>query len=146
MTANGNPYANVHPLIYTPVYETDQFQTFGRNKNSCFSNNAYVTTGWIPTKKECDKAKLMLQAIYKTYGDVFILVNDNNNLVSKPLKELWAFPKSYARAFYPDALVDFDKYSSQLIKDYGRYGFREAKIANLKKKLIMEKKKNLLSK
>lgn len=146
VTPKGNPYSNVHPLIYTPVYETDQFKTFGRNKTSCFANNAYITTGWIPSVTDCAKAKLMLNHIYKFDGDIQILVNDNGTLIAKPLKSLWMYPKSFARRSYPDALSNSSKFSSDLIKDYGPYGFREAKIANLKQKLIMEKKKNLLSK
>lgn len=146
VTPKGNPVTNVHPLIYTPIYETDQFQTFGRNKESCFANNAYITTGWIPTKRDCTKAKMILSDAYKQYGDIFILVNDNGNLVSKSLKQLWMIPDSFVKSkTYENALQNRDAYSSSLIKDYGRYGFRESKISNLKKKLIMEKKK-LLSK
>lgn len=90
---------------------------------------------------------LILSSVYRQYGDILILVNDNGNLITKTLKELWMIPDSFVKSgAYPKALENSNSFSDALIKDYGPYGFRESKIANLKKKLIMEKKKNLLSK
>lgn len=144
-TPKGNPVANVYPVIYTPSYETDQFQTFGRNKQSCYENYAYHSTGWLPERRECGSAQLILREAYLYFGTIDILVNDNGTLAAKSLKELWMMPNSFTLKSYPNALENSNAFSSKLVKDYGRYGFRESKIANLKKKLIMEKKK-LLSK
>jgi hypothetical protein len=105
-----------------------------------------MSTGWMPLQKECISARLILSEAYMYYGDIYIFVNDNGTLVSKSLKELWMIPKSYVLKSYPNALQDSNAFSSKLIKDYGRYGFRESKIAKLKKKLITEKKKSFLSK
>lgn len=146
ITPKGNPCANVYPIIYTPTYETDQFETYGRNKQSAFTNYAYMSNGWMPLQKECSSARLILFEAYQYYGTINIFVNDNGTLVSKSIKELWMIPKSYVLKSYPNALQDSDAFSLKLIKDYGRYGFRESKITKLKKKLITEKKKSLLSK
>ena len=144
--AKGNPVPNVYPVIYTPSYVTDQFKTYGENEIVDKGNNAYWGTEWIPDSRDRAKATLMLSHLYKTHGDITILVNDNGTLIEKPLKELWMFKGLYTRKSYPDALIDSNKFSSSLIKDYGRYTFRESKEDKTRKKLILEKKQRLLSK
>lgn len=142
----GKPVPNVYPVIYTPKYVTDQYKTYGENAIVDKSDNAYWGTDWMPSSRDRSKAALMLFQFYETYGDIILLVNDNGSLIEKPLKELWMFKGLFTRNSYPDALIDFNKFSSSLIKDYGRYTFRESKEDETRKKLIHEKKQRILSK
>jgi hypothetical protein len=56
------------------------------------------------------------------------------------------FKGLYTKNSYPDALINPGNFRASLIKDYGRYTFRESKEDKTRKKLILEKKQRLLSK
>lgn len=144
------PVPNVFPIIYAPTYVTDQFETYGQNKSSHDNNDAYWGTDWIPDPKTRTRACSILKYAYTLLGDINIMINDNGNLTERPLKELWNFASNkktgqeyFVRKAYPNVFQDEAKYKSQLVKDYGRYGFREEKIARTAKKLIAEKKESL---
>lgn len=85
------PVPNVYPIIYSPSYVTDQFETFGQNKSSDISNDAYWGTDWIPDQKERTKASSILTYAYNLLGDIKLLVNNGGVLEERSLKELWQF-------------------------------------------------------
>jgi hypothetical protein len=80
------PVPNVYPIIYSPTYVTDQYETYGQNKSSDANNDCYWGTDWMPDAKDRAKAASVLNHAYHLLGDIVLLVNNGGTLEERPLK------------------------------------------------------------
>ena len=116
---------NVFPIIYSPSFITDQYETVGANKVSHENLDGYSMPQWAPNKNERSRAVLILNYAYSLFQKIQILVNDNGNLIPVSIRNFWSFKNTFTMNAYPAALKDSSKFERTLVNSYGRYGLLE---------------------